>query len=161
MRTLGIINEHNLTKEQINKLPIHKKVRGLIFKNKNTLVCVEENSHGVENLLGFPGGTVEDKESDINAFKREILEETGYRIENIKLIGVIEVVKKKHISYTTCYIAKTKGKKQKINLTEQEIDVNTKPIEIDFKKAIKRIKAEYNKSPNYNSLRSLMILDSF
>ena len=160
MKKIGIINEHNFSKEKISKLPIYKKVRGLIFKDKNTLICVEETSHNIKNLLGLPGGTVENKENNLKAFNREVLEETGYIIKNIKPIGVIEVIRKTYISYTTCYIAKTKGRKQKTKLTRDEIGVNTKQIEINLRKAINRIKSEYNKSPNDNSLRSLMILDN-
>lgn len=160
MKILGIINEHNLTKEQINKLPVHKKVRGVLFKNKDILVCVEETSHKIENLLGLPGGTVEKNETNLKAFKREVLEETGYNIKNIKVIGVIKVIRKKYVSFTTCYMAETAGKRMPLKLTKDEIKVNTKSIEINKKKAINRIKSEYNKSPNDNSLRSLIILDS-
>jgi len=160
MKILGIINEYNLSKEQIKKLPIHKKVRGVVFKSKNTLICVEENSHNINNLLGFPGGTIENKESNIKAFQREVLEETGYKVKDVKSIGVIKVVRKKYISYTTCYLAKTEGRKNKSKLTQDEIEVNTKSIKIDIKRAINRIKSEYNKSPNDNSLRSLIILNN-
>ena len=89
MKKIGIINEHNFSKEKISKLPLRKKVRGLIYKNKNTLVCIEENGYNIKNLLKLPGGSVEKNESNIKAIKREILEETGYGIEDIKCIGFI------------------------------------------------------------------------
>jgi ADP-ribose pyrophosphatase YjhB (NUDIX family) len=160
MKKIGVINKHNLSQAQIRKLPIRKKVRGVIFKDKNTLICVEENSNNIKNLLGLPGGAVENKEVNIEAFKREVLEETGYEVKDVKSIGIIQVIRKKYISYTTCYISNTKGRKRKLNLTQDEIEVNTKPIEINIEKAIKRIESEYNKSPNDNSLRSLIILNN-
>lgn len=161
MKIIGVINEYNLSDKQIKKMPIHKKVRGLIFKNKKILVCIQEDSHNLKNLLGLPGGTVDKGESNLLAFKREILEETGYVIKEIKAIGILKVIKRKYISYTTCYIAKIKGKSKKLNLTIEEIKTKTKPIEIKIEMAIKRIQKEYNKSPNDYSFRFLMILKYF
>lgn len=67
MKKIGVINEHNFSKEKIDKLSIRKKVRGLIYKNKNTLVCIEENGYGVKHLLKLPRGSVEKNESNIKA----------------------------------------------------------------------------------------------
>jgi len=161
MKKIGTINEHNFSKEKIDKLPIHKKVRGLIFKNNNTLVCIEENGYGVKKLLKLPGGSVERNESNIKSIKREILEETGYEINNIKCIGFIENIRKEYAIYIMYYVAKTKGKKKKLKLTAEELKVKTKPIEIDIETAEKRFKDEYNKAHNDSSLRDIMVLDKF
>lgn len=159
MKKIGIINEHNFSKEKISKLPIRKKVRGLIYKNKDTLVCIEENSYGVKHLLKLPGGSVEKNESNIKAIKREILEETGYDIDDIQCIGFIENVRKEYVIHIIYYIAKTKGKKRKIKLTEEELKVETKPIDMNIKIAEKRFKDEYSKSKNDSSLRDIMVFD--
>jgi ADP-ribose pyrophosphatase YjhB (NUDIX family) len=159
MKKIGIINEHNFSKEKISKFPIRKKVRGLIYKNKNTLVCIEENSYGIKHLLKLPGGSIEKNESNIKAIKREILEETGYEIDNIKCIGFIENVRKEYVIHIIYYVAKTKGKKKKIKLTEEELEVGTNPIEIDAETALKRIKSEYNKANNDSSLRDIMMFN--
>lgn len=161
MKKIGFINEHNYTKEKIKSLPVHKKVRGIIFKDKNTIVCIEENFYGIKHLLGLPGGTLNKNENYINAFKREVLEETGYNIKNIKFIGFIDSVRSKYITHTLFYTAKTKGKRSSIQLTEEEIETETKPIEMNIKKAVQKIKSQYNKSPNDNSLRSLMVLNGY
>lgn len=159
MKKIGIINEHNFSKEKINKLPIRKKVRGLIFKNKNTIVCIEENGYGVKHLLKLPGGSIEKNESSIKAIKREILEETGYEIDDIKCLGYIENIRREYAIHIIYYMAKTKGKKQKLKLTEEELKVETKPIEIDIKKAEKRFKDEYRRAKNDSSLRDIMVFD--
>lgn len=161
MKKIGIINEHNFSREKINKLPIRKKARGLIFKNKNTLICIEENGYGVKHLLKLPGGSVEKNESNIKAIKREILEETGYEIEDIKCLGFIENIRKEYSIHITYYTAKTKGKKKKLKLTDEELEVETKPIEINIEIAKKRFKNEYNKAHNDSSLRDIMVLDKF
>lgn len=159
MKKIGTINEHNFSRDKISKLPIRKKVRGLIYKNKNTLVCVEENVYEMKHLLKLPGGSVEKNESNIKAIKREILEETGYQIDNIKCIGFIENIRKEHLLHMTYYVAKTKGKKKKIKLTDAELKVETKPIEINIETALKRIKHEYDKAHHDSSLRDIMVFN--
>jgi ADP-ribose pyrophosphatase YjhB (NUDIX family) len=161
MKIIGIINEYNLSDRQIEKLRIYRKVRGLLFKRKDTLVCVEEDSHNLRNLLVLPGGTVDNGESSIKAFQREILEETGCLMKEIKVLGVMKVIKKRYLSYTICYVAKINRKRKKLNLTIEEIKNKTRPVEIKIEMAIKRIQKEYNKSPNDYSLRFLMILKYF
>ena len=159
MKKIGTINEHNFSKEKINKLPIHKKVRGVIFKNKDTLICIEENGYGIKHLLKLSGGSVEKNESNIKAIKREILEETGYEIDNIKCLGFIENIRKEYAIHITYYVAKTKGNKKELKLTDEELKVETKPIEIDLGMAEKRFKNEYSKANNDSSLRDIMVLD--
>lgn len=159
MKKIGIINEHNFSKEKIGKLPIRKKVRGLIYKNKNTLVCIEEDGYGIKNLLKLPGGSVEKSESNIKAIKREMVEETGYEIDNIKCIGFIENIRKEYILHMTYYVAKIKGKQKRLKLTAEELEVGTKPIEINIEIAFKRIKDEYKKVRNDSSLRDIMVFN--
>lgn len=159
MKKIGTINEHNFSEEKINKLPIRKKVRGVIFKNKNTLICIKENGYGIKHLLKLPGGSVEKNESNIKAIKREILEETGYEIDNIKCLGFIENIRKEYVINITYYVAKAKGKKGKLKLTDEELEVGTKPIEINIEIAKKRIKSEYKKAHNDSSLRDIMVFN--
>jgi len=159
MKKIGTINEHNFSKEKIDKLPIRKKVRGLIYKNKNTLVCIEEDGYGAKHLLKLPGGSVEKNESNIKAIKREILEETGYEIDDIECIGFIENIRKEYILHMTYYVAKTKGKKKELKLTAEEFEVGTTPIEINIELALKRIKEEYNKGQYNSSLRDIMVFN--
>jgi len=157
MKKIGTLNEHNFSREKINKLPIQKKVRGLIYKNKNKLVCIEEDVGGTKNLLKLPGGSVEKNESNIKAIKREILEETGYEIDNVKCIGFIENIRKEYVLHMTYYVAKTKGKKKNLKLTDAEVDFGTKPIEINMEVAFKRIKNEYKKAQHDSSLRDIVV----
>ncbi|MFA4975337.1 MAG: NUDIX domain-containing protein [Candidatus Paceibacterota bacterium] len=161
MKKIGIINEHNFFREKIAKLSIRKKVRGLIYKDKDTLVCIEEDGYGIKHILKLPGGTVEKNESNIKAIKREILEETGYEINNIKCIGFIENIRKEYVLHITYYMAKTKGRQKKLKLTDAELNVGTKPIEIKIETALKRIKAEYKKVPQDSSLRDIMVFNEF
>lgn len=157
MKNIGIINEHNFSKEKIKKLPIHKKVRGFIYKDKNTLICIEEDGYGVKQLLKLPGGSIEKKESVLKAIRREVLEETGYTIYNIKRIGSVQNIRRDHIVDTTYYTAKIKGKNKGLKLTTTEKERGTKIIEINTKIALKRIKDEYIKAHNDSSMRDLLV----
>lgn len=159
MKKIGTINEHNFSEDEIKKLPVHKKVRGVIYKNKNTLVCIEEDGYGIKHLLKLPGGTVDKNESSLRAIKREILEETGYAIDNIKCFGFVENIRKEYILRIIYYKAKIKGKQGKLKLTAGELSVGTKPIDINIKIALKRIKSEYKKVPQDSSLRDIMIFN--
>ncbi len=158
MKKIKLINDLGLSSEEIQKLPIRKKSRGIIFLDKNTLVCVEENTKNIDKLLGLPGGALENNENEVETLEREVLEETGYKIKNIIFLGIIEVVRRKYLSTTYCYTAKTNSLKAHISLTPDEVEVETRPLEIDFLKAFTRINQEYNKNPNDNSLRSILML---
>jgi len=93
-RILGILNPYNFTKNEIESLPVRKKVRAVVFIDSQTLICVEELYNG-KRILGLPGGAVEDFENDESAIIRETREETSYNITTIKKIGIILAYKKK------------------------------------------------------------------
>ena len=61
-------------------------VFGIIFSDQERILCVRMN-YASKNWT-MPGGKVEPGESPIDALKREVFEETGYRVEPKQLIGV-------------------------------------------------------------------------
>lgn len=97
---------------------LREAVRAIVLrKDKMALLYVSN-----ENYHKLPGGGVEKGENLKEALEREILEEVGVTIENIKEIGKIEECRKRHnlrqISY--CYTAKVKEDKGELNLTDEE-----------------------------------------
>ena len=80
----------------LNDKPLRKRytVRGLLIKdNKVGLLHIKGEDHlfGLRNHLETPGGGIDEGETPIDALKREMLEETGFKIKNIKYITTISV----------------------------------------------------------------------
>jgi len=61
--------------------------RSIVFKGNTLLVVSQEKGH--QYIL--PGGRLEPGESPLQALRREILEETGWTISNLKHIGFMHL----------------------------------------------------------------------
>ena len=72
----------NDPKEKTDEIRFY--VRILLFNDKNEICVVKSDKYGYMQL---PGGGIEKDESIIEALKREIVEETGWLIFDIKPIG--------------------------------------------------------------------------
>lgn len=68
----------------------HVVIDALVLRN-NQVLLEKRNAKLIEGgKWALAGGYVEKDETLIEALKREILEETGYRIKNIRLIRIID-----------------------------------------------------------------------
>ncbi len=61
--------------------------RSLVFRNNSVLVISQENGH----RYILPGGRLETGEKPLDALHREILEETGWTISDIKHLGFMHL----------------------------------------------------------------------
>jgi len=125
-------------------------VGALIFNRKDKILLMK--SHKWKGKYVMPGGHVELGERIENALKREVKEETGLSVYDIKFILFQEFIfvdafwKKRHFIFLD-FSCKTKSDKVKLNKEGQEyVWVNLKevlklPIEHYTKKTIK----EYTK----------------
>ena len=80
----------------LNNISISEDGKTLIFPESVVVIAVNQNDELVfveqfrqsigENTLELPGGCVKKGETLINAAKRELVEETGYYIDDLEMI---------------------------------------------------------------------------
>lgn len=58
-----------------------------IINQKNGMILVQERVKSWEGIA-FPGGKIEVGESIVDSVKREVFEETGLKVKNLKICGV-------------------------------------------------------------------------
>ena len=69
----------------------HVVVDALVLNDKNQILLVKRASHLIcGNMYGLIGGYVERDETTKEAVKREVKEETGYEVKDIKLLRIVD-----------------------------------------------------------------------
>ncbi len=80
---------------------------GVLIRNEKNEFLLGKRT--VDNGMGFwstPGGFIEPNETLEEAGLREVLEETGYKIDNINFLGITVLVGKEESFFDACLIAK-------------------------------------------------------
>lgn len=75
-------------------MTIRNSIKGIIIKNTKLLVTKMQHDQGVYYTL--PGGKQEADELMLDALQREVLEETGYKVEPQSLLFIREGFKDDH-----------------------------------------------------------------
>ncbi len=118
---------------------LRKGARGIVIREDGK-IAIFNKANKYEYKL--PGGGIENNEKPEDAFYREVLEETGCKIEIIKKLGITEEYKCrnnfKQISYifTSKVIEDTKI----LNLTQKEKDEGAKLLWVEPLEALKLIR---------------------
>ncbi len=110
--------EDNLTEDDVKHLIPRKGVRAVLKHHDHYVLIYNRNW----NLYTLPGGGIETNESELEALKREVKEETGFAIKNpIKTLTL-----KEHFYDSIWehhyYLCETDGEAQAINHTKEERD---------------------------------------
>ena len=94
--------------------------REIVFDSEKRVALLHATKKSYHKL---PGGGIEEGEDTETALKRELLEEIGCLVENIRELGIIEEyrndLKLHQVSY--CFIADLVGEKGETNLEEGKI----------------------------------------
>ncbi len=136
-------NDIGETTNKFHEPEIRIGTRGIVLRDDGKTAIFNKSN---KNEYKLPGGGVEGNESPEVAFEREVLEETGCRINNIILMGTAEEHKSKinfkQISYA--FIGKVTEDTKKLNLTQKETDEGAKLIWETPEKALELIKSCYD-----------------
>ena len=110
------IFEANLEAKDVRHLIPRKGARAILKSDQTFVLLYHKNW----NLYTLPGGGIEKDETPLEALKREVLEETGFEVEN-----VIETITLKEYFFDSIwehhfFYAETKGSPQTLKLTKEE-----------------------------------------
>jgi len=117
--------------------------RGIVIREDGKIAVFNKSK---KNEYKLPGGGIEGEENPEEAFKREVLEETGCEVEIIRNLGTIEEYKSlsnfKQISYV--FVGKVIKDTKKLNLTKKEADEGAKLVWENPEKALSLITKCYD-----------------
>ena len=129
--------------------------RGIVIRDDGKIAIFNKSN---KNEYKLPGGGLEGEEKPEEAFKREVLEETGCEVEIIETLGTTEEYKSlnnfKQISYV--YVGKVLKDTNKLNLTKKEKDEGAKLLWETPEKALELITECFDKlvASKYESIYS-------
>lgn len=118
--------------------------RGIVVREDGKIAVFNKSN---KNEYKLPGGGIEGDEKPEEAFKREVLEETGCKVEIIEELGTTEEYKTldnfKQISYV--FVGKVLEDTKQLNVTQKEKDEGTKLVWETPENALKVITESYDK----------------
>lgn len=121
---------------------IRLAARGIVIRDDGKIAIFNKSN---KNEYKLPGGGMENDEDPEDAFKREVLEETGCVVEIVKKLGITEEYKYqinfKQIS--NVYIGKVLEDTKQLNVTEKEKSEGAKLVWETPERALELIKSCY------------------
>ncbi len=115
--------------------------RAIVFDKESKVALLHVTKNNYHKL---PGGGIEAGEDISTALDREVLEEIGCSIGNVRELGIIEEYRDKfelhQISY--CFLADLVGEKGVPNLDEGELADGFEPVWMNLEDAISTLEGE-------------------
>ena len=141
MRLIRIINDKDVlgVESSVKCFDVVRyAARGIVCRNDGKIAVFHKAKM---NEYKLPGGGMDDGETPEQAFRREVLEETGCEVEHIKEIGYTEEQKQKNHFKQISYIFVAKVTKQgEPNFTEKEKGEGAEYLWLSPREARDRIK---------------------
>lgn len=130
--------DFGITSVPFNNPRVRYGARGIIEREDGLIAIFNKTK---KNEYKLPGGGIDEGEEPEEAFRREVLEETGCLIDGIKFLGFTKELKSKdnfqQISYV--FTAKVTEIKGQLNLTQKEKDEGAKMIWATKEEALEKI----------------------
>lgn len=155
MKTISTLVNGKISKKGIKNTADWKKrtaARAIILDNQNKIPLLWSNKY---LFYKIPGGGIENGENIIKALKREIMEELGIKIKNIKPLGEIKEyhTKNKYYQISYCFTAKVKKKVKNPKYTENEKSAEMELKWLTKHEALEAMKNNIPKEQDYKSIQ--------
>lgn len=118
--------------------------RGIVVREDGKIAIINKIK---KNEYKLPGGGMENNETPEDAFKREVLEETGCVIEIVKNIGITEEYKYQtnFMQVSNVFVGKVVSETNQFNFTKKEKDEGARLLWMTPQNALELIRNSYNK----------------
>lgn len=130
--------------KDFNNPRIRYGARGLVFNDNNEIAILNKQKKNEYKLVG---GGIEDSEDPTIAFKREVLEEAGCKVEIDDCLGIIKEEKSQDNFMQTSYVyvSHVIEDTKHLNLTQKEMDEGSRLLWLKVEDAMKVIKDSEDK----------------
>lgn len=124
--------------QEFNNPYMRYGARGIVKRNDGKIAIFNKVN---KNEYKLPGGGIDKGEEPDEAFKREVMEETGCKIENVKFLGITKELKSYDNFQQISYIFKADVNEitAKLKLTSKEIDEGGQVIWMGVTEALEKI----------------------
>jgi len=131
--------DFDLKVKEFNNPRVRYGARGIVFNDKNEVAILNKTNKNEYKLVG---GGIEENEDPTIAFKREVLEEAGCKVDIDACLGIIKEEKSQgnFIQTSYVYVAHVIEDTKQLNLTQKEIDEGSQLLWLNIDDAINTIK---------------------
>ncbi len=162
MGLLRVINPDNVSEAVAGNFKPRLAARGVVINHDNNIAVLTVSKH---NYYKLPGGGIEEGEDNLEAFRRECLEEIGFDVEVISELGsIIEYRSELEVIQPSyCYVGKVIGERKEIAFTEHEKREGFRePVWVSFKEAYRLVSTSNpsNYEGRFIKERDTLILDT-
>jgi len=139
----------------------YKASRAVIFDIDHNIALVHSRKN---NWHVLPGGGIKDGESEVDACRRELLEEVGCSAKNIRELGMTEEYRNESKIHQICYcfLAEVDGEKGIPDLEDDEIEEGFETIWVSVDEAVKIFENEMmgtiNDKSKFTYMRNITFL---
>lgn len=161
---MGFIKRVGIEPEKVDESQARITVRGIAFRDGKVLMLASNRGE-----FTFPGGGIEENETEIEALKREVLEETGYTCQGVgECLGKVFFRKPDKYDLSQMYelvshyyLVEVSEKRGFQNLTPTEAGLEIKPMWVSIEEAIHKNKSfrQSLEEEDYWILQELYVLD--